>query len=100
MKTRSTTQDWPFADPRNVAVFTTTQVLRLGQPILHVSHDDDDGAWQFHTGAAQVSDGDAMIVALSTIVDHDPSICELADLPCGWIAERDGIGSPWRRAQR
>ena len=86
--------------PAERAVFTTTQILRLGRPILHVSHDDDDGAWQFHTGAAQVSDSDAMVVALSTIVEHDPSICELADLPCGWIAERDGIGSPWRRAQR
>ena len=95
-----TEKGWPFADPKNVAVFTTTQVLRLRHPILHVSHDADDGAWQFHSGASQVSADDAMIVALEEIVEHDPSICELADLPCGWFAERDSVGSAWRRAQR
>ena len=100
VKDGNTKDNWPFADPKNVAVFTTTQVLRLWQPILHVSHDDEDGAWQFHTGAQQVSAGDAMIVALSDMLEHDPSICELADLPCGWYAERDGTGSRWRRAPR
>ena len=100
MKTRITKDAWPFADPKNVAVFTTTQVLRQGQPVLHVSHDDEDGAWQFHTGAAQVSTTDVMIVALEEMVEHDPTVCELADLPCGWFAERDRIGSPWRRVQR
>ena len=82
MKARRTETDWRFADPKNVAVFTTTQVVRLRQPILHVSHDDEDGAWRFHAGAQQVSAGDAMIMALSDMVQHDPSICELADLPC------------------
>jgi len=100
MSTNSITTDWPFTDPRNVAVFTSSQVVRLRRPILYVSHDVDDGAWQFLTGAERVSTGDAMIVALENMVDHDPSICELADLPCGWSAERDGIGSPWRRARR
>jgi hypothetical protein len=41
-----------------------------------------------------------MIVALSEIVEHDQSIAELADLPCGWFAERDAVGKPWRRTQR
>ncbi|HRZ47708.1 MAG TPA: hypothetical protein P5555_21245 [Candidatus Paceibacterota bacterium] len=92
--------NWSFADPKDAAVFTTAQVLRLRQPILHVSHDDKDGAWQFHTGVQQVSAADAMIVVLIGMVEHDPSICELADLPCGGYAERDGLGSPWRRAPR
>src|SRR5512134_1615625 len=100
MKTRITNHDWPFADPKNVAVFTSSRVLRLGQPILHVSHDDEDGAWQFHTGGPEVSASEAMIVALEEMVDRDPTICELADLPCGWFAERDGIGHPWRRIRR
>ena len=87
-------------DPKNVAVFTTTQVVRHHQPILHVSHYDEDGAWQFHTGTRHVSEADVMVVALSEMVEHDPSICELADMPCGWFAERDRVGSPWRRVQR
>ena len=100
VKSQSTKDEWPFADPKNVAVFTTTQVIRLRQPVLHVSHDDEDGAWQFHAGAQQVSAGDAMIVALCEMVEHDPTLCELADLPCGWFAERESIGSPWKRERR
>lgn len=100
MKIQIAKNEWPFADPENVAVFTSTQVVRLRRPILHVSHDDEDGAWQFHTGAQQVSASDAVIVSLSEMVEQDPSICELADLPCGWFAERDMVGSPWKRAQR
>ena len=100
MKSRRQNQDWPFADPKNVAVFTTTQILHSGQPILRVVHDEDDGAWQFHTGAAQVETKALMIVALEEMVEHDQSICELADLPCGWFAERDSIGDSWRRTQR
>ena len=100
MKFHSRKDDWPFADPKNVAFFTTSQVLRLRQPILHVSHDGEDGARQLHTGAQQISAGDAMIVALGMMVEHDPTICELADLPFGWFAERDCAGSPWRRAAR
>ena len=42
--------DWPFADPRNVAVITTRQVFREGLPVLLVTHDEDDGDWQFVCG--------------------------------------------------
>ena len=42
--------DWPFSDPPNVAVFTTGQVVRGERAVLYVSHDADDGAWQFLTG--------------------------------------------------
>jgi hypothetical protein len=100
MQSSHKNQDWPFTDQKNVAVFTTTQVLRAGQPILYVSHDEDDGAWQFHTGVAKVEASDSMIVALEEMVEYDQSICELADLPCGWIAERDNIGGAWRRIKR
>ena len=88
--------DWPFADPPNVAVFSTRQVFRSGQPILHVSHDADDGAWQFHAGST-VAEADAMVVALQEVLAHDPSIAELADLPLGWFAERTAAGQPWVR---
>lgn len=100
VKNQNTKTEWRFADLKNVAVFTTTQVMRLRQPVLRVTHDDDDGAWQFHTGAPEVSAADMMIVALEEMVTHDATICELADLPCGWLAERDSVGSPWRRTQR
>src|SRR4051794_14128998 len=42
--------DWPFANPPDVAAITTRQVVHGGEPILLVSHDADDGSWQFLTG--------------------------------------------------
>jgi hypothetical protein len=88
--------DWPFADPPNVATFTVRQIIEGGQPILWVSHDDEDGAWQFHTGGdAEI--GDAMIICLKNIVARDPSVLELADLPCGWNAWRESPLHPWTR---
>jgi hypothetical protein len=39
---------WPFNDPPNVAVFTGKAIAEDGQCICYVSHDDEDGAWQFH----------------------------------------------------
>jgi hypothetical protein len=78
---------WPFQDPPNVAVFTTTFIVCDGRPILHVSHDADDGAWQFHHGGTYELK-DARVVGLGEIVKRDPTVRELADLPLGWSAER------------
>jgi hypothetical protein len=90
---------WPFEDPPNVAVFTVRRILEGGRPIIHVCHDDEDGAWQFHDGGPPTMD-QAMIVSLHCMLNHDPTIAELADLPCGWEAKRTGPGKPWKRAQQ
>ena len=88
--------DWRFEDPENVAVFTTDDIIEGRKPILYVSHDADDGSWQFHSGEiANVAR--AKTVALREIVRLDPTITELADLPEGWIAERAHANSEWRR---
>jgi hypothetical protein len=91
------TQDaWPFADPPNVAAITMRQIVHDGRPILLVAHDDDDGSWQFLTGEdLDVADG--MLVSLKSMVERDPSLVELADLPCGWQAWREQVGAPWKR---
>jgi hypothetical protein len=87
---------WPFRDPENLAVFTTRQVLEDGRPIQLVTHDAEDGAWQFLSdGAALESDG--RIIALREALDIDQAIAELADLPTGWQAFRATPSSPWKR---
>jgi hypothetical protein len=85
-----------FPENHDVAVFTTSHIIRDRLPILYVVHDTDDGAWQFHH-AGQVREKDAMVVSLEEIVELDPSIRELADLPPGWTASRISIKSPWKR---
>ena len=91
--------DWPFEDSPNVAVITLRQILEGSAPILHVTHDEEDGGWQFLTGDPP-DEADAKVVALSTIVRIDPSIVELADLPEGWVAVREATAAPWRRLRK
>jgi len=88
-----------FNEPGNVATFTTRQILEDGRPILYVSHDEDDGSWQFLSGDP-FSTEDALVVALHEIVEHDQSVCELGDLPLGWIAQRESVERPWKRSRR
>ena len=82
-------KNWPFQDPKNVAVFTNTFIVRDGHAITAVYHDDDDGAWQFHCKHPESNASrNAMIVSLQEIVEIDPTILELYDLPYGWRAVR------------
>lgn len=91
-------KQWPFADSQNVAVVTLKQIISDGEPILHVTHDSDDGAWQF-LGWDDAKEEDARIVALSEIVQLDPSVQQLADLPLGWHAWRRARDEQWQRGR-
>jgi len=90
---------WPFNDPKNVAVITTKKVLDKTKSILYVSHDEDDGMWQFHDGGI-VSEEDGRIITLEEATIIDSSIIELADLPLGWIAEREDIKEKWNKYKK
>ncbi len=90
-------EQWPFEDAPNTAVFTTKSVTSGDEPILHVSHDADDGAWQF-LGLDVLTEESASIVGLKTILGMDKSIGDLADLPLGWHARRDSVSGAWRRS--
>ena len=88
--------DWPFDQPRNCATFTMRQVMDGSEPILLVSHDQEDHGWQF-IGSSDASMPDAMLVALEEVVRRDPTVVEVADLEPGWQAIRDFVGGPWTR---
>lgn len=90
------TEDWPFDQPPNCAVVMLRQVLEGEEPILAVFHNVDDHGWQF-MGSSDASEADAKLVSLSQMVELDPTIRDVADLPPGWVAFRDGPRSPWRR---
>jgi hypothetical protein len=91
-------ENWRFTDPENVAVITLKQIISDGQPILHVTHEIEDGGWQF-LGWGDAKPEDAKVVALRTIVRLDPSVQEVADLPLGWHAWRKGPNEPWQRGK-
>jgi hypothetical protein len=90
-------QPWPFGDADNTAAFTCRHVLE-GSPILRVTHDEDDGAWQFLCGQSHQTE-DAKIVCLGCMAVRDTTLLRLADLPLGWCADRDDLDSQWVRSQ-
>jgi hypothetical protein len=71
------------------------QVMDGSEPILLVSHDADDHGWQF----IGTSDADGRVVCLEHVVNLDPTVLQVADLPPGWQAVRDEVGGPWTRRQ-
>jgi hypothetical protein len=93
---RGVTDDWPFDDPPNTATYTTVNVLERRAPILLVTHDEDDGAWQLHCRLTN-DVKDARVIGLDCALGLDPTLRELADLPVGWCAYRAAPGQPWVR---
>jgi hypothetical protein len=92
--------EWPFEDAPNTATYTTAAILERRAPILLVTHDADDGAWQFHGAGGAPDITEARVIGLDCAVGLDPSLVELRDLPLGWRAYRDAPGAPWIREPR
>ena len=88
---------WPFDQPPNVAVITVKQIVHRQIPILRVTHDADDHGWQFLNPAVEPRAKNASIVSLEQIVNLDPSVVEIADLPIGWSDSRRAVGEKWVR---
>jgi hypothetical protein len=87
--------EFPFSDFENTAVFTCSHILEGNDDICYVTHDEDDGGWQFLCGQSH-SAADARIVSLKSIFDKDPSVGVLSDMPLGCGATRDDKLSQWR----
>lgn len=90
-------QRWLFDQPRNCAAISLRQIVTEGAPVLLVSHDENDHGWQFLDGSETPSSADAVIVSMSRVVESDPTLFELADLPPGWRAWRESVNEPWVR---
>jgi len=88
--------NWKFPDPPHTGVFLSETVHKGTEPVTFVSHDAEDGAWQFF-GDSMTDGGGPVISCFHHPIDRDPSLAELADLPLGWFAERDKVGEPWIR---
>lgn len=93
--------DWPMQDPPNTACFTTATILDGSDWVGMVTHDEDDGAWQFlpYRGVDESTVG--KLVALRNMLDRDPTLLEPATtLDYGERAWRESLDSPWRYQRR
>jgi hypothetical protein len=87
---------WPFDEPPDAEAITLDRVVRGEAPVRLAARDDD--GWQFLDGE-HVFEEDGEVVLLGEIVQLDPTLLELADLPVGWHARRPDVGSPWTRLE-
>lgn len=96
---KSSLFNWKFPDDPHTRVFLSETVHNGTEPVTYVSHDTEDGAWQF-LGDSMSDGGGPVISCLHHPIDNDPSLSELADLQLGWCAERNRVGEPWTRKKR
>lgn len=76
------------------AVFTTVYVIENNSPIVYISH-DMDGDWQFFGPEQNVGIDESRIVLLGEIIEMDPSIQKVLDIPNGTTAYRKSQESEW-----
>lgn len=86
-------------DAPDTAVITCCHIVEDRKPILYVSHDADDGMWQFLCGKEHTT-AEARVVSLGEIFDFDPSARALRDMPCGCCAARENLGDSWTVRKR
>lgn len=87
---------------RDGLVLTSRNVMYEGWPVLLVvHHDDEHETWGFVNGSGdtEAAADAAMMVHVQHVLDLDPSIEQLADLPLGWQAWRESCEAEWLRGR-
>ena len=85
---------WKFDQPKNCASIISQSILRGERSILLVIHDPEDDGWMFPDGEAFEAKG-AAVVGLGSVVELDPSVLKVAEIPSGWQAFRSDSNSEW-----
>ena len=86
---------YPFGEPKNTAIITCSHIVENDADILYVSHDEEDGMWQFLCGRIHMQE-QARVVSLDEIFKLDNTVSELANMFCGYVAERKNKSSKWK----
>ena len=80
---------------KEVAAFVCSHVFERKSPVLLVSRVEGD--WQLLCGGTHDDGEIPRVVGLTHLVDEDPSLRAVLDLPIEWEAERSSSASPWER---
>lgn len=79
-----------------VAAYVCSHVFEKKRPVLLVVREGGD--WQFLCGGEHDRDAIPLVIGMNHLIESDPSLAELDDLPSDWQAERSSVGLPWRRS--
>lgn len=64
-------------------------------PITFISHDEEDGMWQFLCSEDHILE-DVRLISLAEAFQIDESISQVADLPCGCVVEWIEAKGRWK----
>lgn len=78
----------------NECVFTTKYVIHEHSLITHVLH-EHDGDWQFLGNEENLTKNDALLVTIGEIIEFDPSLTPLMNMPLGKQAFRESPEEEW-----
>ena len=92
---------FPFAERRDTFAFTCTHILDGEGEIRLVTHHFDDGSYEFLCGEEGHAAAHAVIITIGELLDLDPSIALVSDLPvaaapCGRTSKVPGNFPNWR----
>lgn len=93
--TNNLTMEYKFDAPENTACFVCDHVMHRQRPILFVTHEKEDGYWQFLCGQMDHTDANIKIISLRQATDIDQSINDLYEMPLGIGAERKSVQDKW-----
>jgi hypothetical protein len=79
----------------DLGVFSSRLVMEDEQPILLVFH-DENGDWSF-LSSYEEREEEIVLVHLSHVLDWDPTVRTLEELPGGWKAWRESVDDEWTR---
>lgn len=81
----------------DTAVFTTKFVIEDKKTIVLVTHDIEDGAWQFFSDDSFDNFEEvAKIVGFQELINMDDSLLQIVDLPLGYSATRKDEFDNWK----
>ena len=78
-----------------IAAYVCNHVFERTRPVLLVVRDSGD--WQFLCGETHDPEELPEVVGLNHLIDDDPSLQQILDLPINWEAERRSPNDPWIR---
>jgi hypothetical protein len=91
-------QAWPFKLDPHTRTFVSRCVVEDGAPILRV-YREADGDWQFIGPVHDPELDGCKVVCFHCVVERDPTIKLVADLPIGYCAGRNRVADSWKWEQ-
>jgi hypothetical protein len=80
---------------RELTAYICEHIFEGSRPVLLVAHEGGD--WQFLCGGPHSPKAIPRVVGMNHILEADPSIRDVLNIPIDWEAERNAIGAEWTR---